>query len=88
MILWFFQWLMVQFLQISQGLENAVCSSTIACLPNGSVVGLGWMILLLIPLEKMRLLERAFEEDEVFEVVNALNGDTALGINVCTMTFF
>jgi hypothetical protein len=46
------------------------------------------MILLLIPLEKTRLLERAFEEDEVFEVVKALNGDTALGINVFTMTFF
>ena len=67
-------WLMVQSPHISLRSEIKLYNSTIDCLPNSTVDSLSWMALLLIPLgRKGHLVERAFEEDKVIEVVKALN---------------
>jgi hypothetical protein len=61
-------------LQISLRSENTLCSSTIACLLNGSVgrPRLDGLTFDSIGEDEAIWLERAFEEDEVFEVVKAL----------------
>jgi hypothetical protein len=48
----------------------------------------GWPFFDSIGEDEAIWLERTFEEDEVFEVVKALNGEKALGPNGFTMAFF
>ena len=81
--------LMVQCLQIILWSKNTLYSSMIACLFKWSVGGLGWMTFLLIPLVRMRPFGwRAFEDDEVFELVKALSSDQALGLDNFSVAFF
>jgi hypothetical protein len=61
----------------------------IACLLGCSVGGLGWMTFFFIPLVRMRPFGwRAFEDDEVFELVKALSSDKALGLDNFSVAFF
>jgi hypothetical protein len=81
-------WLMVLFVQINQGSKTIVCSYTIACFPSGLVGIPVWMASHLIPFGGRPIVGETLEDDEVFEVVKALNGDKALGPDTFTVGFF